>query len=144
MSIADNLWEQYRCTKFWVNDPSRRFYIVVGEHSPELDRLLTSHRAKEWAYITAHNPGSRRMSAKDNDLRNQRLLTRIERQGYSYLKGEGVGGDSDWPPEESYLIIGLSRSDAIRLGSEFGQNAIVAGLKSDTPELVACNNIRTG
>mgnify|MGYP002527783628 CR=1 FL=1 len=138
--MSDNLWEEYRRTKFWVDDQSHRFFIIVDELSPELDRLLTLHHAKEWAYRTAHNPRPQRMTAGDHNRRNQRLLKRMLGHGFPCFKGKGVGEEGEWPPEDSYLILGISRLDAISLEVEFGQNAIVVGRRGKAPEIVECKD----
>ena len=137
--ISDKLWEEYRATKFWIDDQGHKFCIIVDQRSPELDRMLEFHQVEDWAYITAHNPKSQRLKPVDNCQRNQRLLDWIEGEGYPVYKGKGVGSDPEWTPEESYLILGITRKDAISLGCDFGQNAIVFGHIRRTAELVSCH-----
>ena len=59
------------------------------------------------------------------------------------LEGRGIGSDPDWVPEDSYLIIGIPRADAISLGYDFGQNAIVVGRIGNPAELVPCHGEST-
>ena len=44
-----------------------------------------------------------------------------------------------WVPEDSYLILGIPRTDAISLGYDFGQNAIVVGRIGNPAELCGLN-----
>ena len=46
---------------------------------------------------------------------------------YKFFEGEGVGEDKTWEPEISYLVVGISHEDAIKIGKFFEQNAIVIG-----------------
>ena len=54
------------------------------------------------------------------------------------LTGEGVGEDPKWQPEESALILGISRGEAVKLGRRFGQLAIVAGRCGRSARLIPC------
>ena len=137
MTDAEKLWAEYRATKFWVEAQGHQFYITVDRQSPDIDRLLTVHRLDAWAYITAHNPKSQLLKPEDNALRNQRLLSRIEGSEHPVFDGRGIGSDPDWLPEDSYLILGIPRTDAIMLGAEFGQNAILVGRSGQAAELVS-------
>ncbi len=56
--------------------------------------------------------------------------------GYICFEGEGRGSDDKWKPELSLLILGISKENAIKLGKEFEQNAIVYGAKGELPELL--------
>ena len=138
MTDAEKLWAEYRATKFWVEVQGHQFYITVDRQSPDIDRLLALHRLDAWAYITAHNPKSQLLKPENNSLRNQRLLSRIGGSGHPVFKGWGIGSDPDWLPEDSYLILGIPRTDAILLGTEFGQNAILVGRSGQVAELVSC------
>ena len=103
-----------------------------------LDCLLEERQAEKWAYITAHNPGSRPLTARENAERHECLLRHVIDHGYAYLPGRGVGDAGDWPPEESLLILDISKEPAIALGASFGQNAIVFGSKGGAPQLLWC------
>lgn len=75
---------------------------------------------------------------------NVRNLTDTTRQiiaarGWTAFEGEGIGDNGTWPPEPSYLVLGICRPDAIALGHRFEQAAIVAGDAGGTAELILCN-----
>jgi hypothetical protein len=59
---------------------------------------------------------------------------------YIILEGIGVGKEPTWEPELSLLIIGITNEDAILIGNEFEQNAIVIGKIYSIPELLILNN----
>ena len=62
----------------------------------------------------------------------------VAAKGYEMLPGEGVGEDRAWTPEESVLILGIGRSEGVRLGQRFGQLAIVVGERDGPATLVSC------
>ena len=57
--------------------------------------------------------------------------------GVTFLAGLGEDPSGVWPGEPSVLVLGMSRSEAERIGREFGQLAIVWSAESAIPELVA-------
>jgi hypothetical protein len=134
---VDNLLEAYRKTRYEAQAPGGKVVLRHGERSLELDRLLDA-RAPGWAFITAWNPGSNpRLSIDENRRRQQELEAALSPR-YRTFKGKGVGDDGRWPPEESVLVLGISRDQALRFGRQFGQLAIVAGRRGEPAEVVAC------
>lgn len=113
--------------------------IKINEHHQELDKLLNKHESKTWAYITAYNPFSKKLSEDENIMRNKKLESLLIGNKIFYSgRGESINGD--WPPEESFLILEISRRDAIKFAKKFKQNAIVFGCIQDVPELITINH----
>ena len=75
----------------------------------------------------AWNPhGDPTTTPEANLAAGERLMMRM--QGFPHVTvhpGNGIGTDCAWPPEPSVFAVGLGEDDAIALGREFGQNAIV-------------------
>lgn len=128
----------YRATAFRVEAPGGSFDIRVGRRCPALDALLDRAGARCWAYVTAHNPDGRLRDAAANAADEQRLADRVREAGFTAIPGRGIGADGAWPPEASLLILDIARSDAIALGAEFRQEAIVAGVRGEPAALVFC------
>ena len=120
-------WRAYERTRFCVNDGARRICFLAGSRSAALDALLERHNARRWAFITAWNPGSLEAGAGENARRQAELTTEVQSLGLRTLPGEGIGADQRWTPEQSLLILDISRGRAERLGRRFGQLAIVFG-----------------
>lgn len=134
----NDLEAAYRETEYWVDDaPSEPFVIRIGEINLELDVLLTELGEFEWAYVTACNPKSMRLSDEENAERMRQLETEVDRRGLRCFHGRGQGSDDRWPAEPSLLAIGESAiADAVELARQFGQNAIVAGQLGEPAELM--------
>ena len=125
----------YRATSYVVDGPHGRLVVRIGERTPLLDELLTRHAAREWAFVTAYNPGSRRLSEDENRLRHVELVRQVDSAGYVHYPGHGIG-DGDWPAEVSLLLVGIKPQDAAALGRAFGQNAIVVGTVGEPAQLL--------
>jgi len=131
-SMIKELIEAYQSTSFNVFEPE--LTIRIGHKNQLLDDLLQQHQCEKWAYITAWNPFSENQSDEINQLRNKELKEDL--QDYILFDGEGVGQDPKWKPEQSFLVLGISREKAIALGNKFKQHAIVFGEINQVPELL--------
>ena len=109
---------------------------MVGSINRPLQALLQRHDTRQWAFLTAWNPGSIELSQIENDLRQRDLIAVVESAGYSWLPAEGVGQDPGWPPEQSLFVLGISRAEARRLGARFDQLAVVVGRRGAPSRLV--------
>lgn len=112
---------------------------MIGAVSRKLDRLLDRRGQTCWAFITAWNPGSVALEDKANAARQHTLLRYLERGGYTWLPGRGVGQDSAWTPEESLLVFGMDSDAAVKAGKRFGQLAVVAGKRGAPARLISCS-----
>jgi len=133
-----NLWAAYLETRFEVSLPSQRITIRVGEATPILDGFIDECGADCWCFVTAWNPGSRPLSAEENHARNRRLRAELERSQGGVFEGEGRGADPAWPPEESFLALGVDLGAAVDLGSRYGQRAVVWGRRGEPAQLIEC------
>ncbi len=141
-SIPGDLIEAYLGTTYQLGmghaGPSLRIGEPVGTGPGTVGGLLADADATCAAFITAWNPHSDVETADaENEASHARLLNRLAGfPGVTVHEGEGVGENPNWVPERSVLAIGLASSDAISLGREFRQNAIVWVSDAGIPELV--------
>ena len=131
-NIPNELIEAYRNTRFIVFSPA--ITITIGETSKVLEELLLKEGVTEWAFITSVNPYSKQLTDKENDKLFDDLKEDVK--NYPNFMGEGVGADSRWKPEISLLVLGISRTEAERIGRKYGQNAIVLGSEGNEAELL--------
>lgn len=105
-----------------------------------LDSLLKAHGVDEYAFITAYNPDGLLQDDATNRRAQERLRALLDTIGYQYLPGVGEpDGSAAWPPEPSFMVLGMSRDAAERLGREFGQAAVVCGRIGERAQLVSSN-----
>ena len=121
--LENELIVAYTNTNYKVFNP--KFVIKVGQTNPELNKLLEETGNVHWAYITAFNPYSKELSLKENLLRQEELLAIVKK--HDIYIGHGVDEKEIWEPENSVLIIGITATEAIKLGNKYEQNAIVLG-----------------
>lgn len=122
----------YRATTYRVGTLALR---MDEPNPPALDVLMEGRGYREYAYITAYNPGSRPLPESENRRRQRALIERLQDEGRLVLRGEAISDTADWPPEPSLLVLGMSAEEAKALGRELGQNAVVVGRLGDAPHL---------
>ncbi len=123
----------YKNTSYNVYEP--KISIRIGALNRDLDNLLHSYDCKTYAFITAYNPFSAEKTWEENQKLNDSLYLELKDQ-YRLIEGEGVGEDSSWESEKSFLILGIGYDDAKAVGIKYSQNAIVFGRIGEEPELI--------
>lgn len=136
--IDPTLIKAFRNTRFIVAGPEGQITLRIGEGNRHLDDFLADRGAKSCAFVTAWNPGAIKLPDTENDARQSALIAEVQAQGHTCLPGVGVGADGGWPAEVSILIIGVSRTEAIRLAKRFGQVALVYAERGRDVELLFC------
>lgn len=132
----DRLLAAYLAAHYKVSGTARPFVLRVGHRSAELAAVHLAHGVNCSAFITAWNPGSVARSEAINRASQTRLESELAAGGATLLPGIGEDPSGVWPGERSVLAIGISRSDAERVGRKFGQRAIVWSGESAIPELI--------
>ena len=123
-TVSEELREAYRSTHFNVVEPEP-FTLRIGEFSPDLLALYDAHDVSTAAFLTAWNPFSAETAQHDNETAQKRLRARLEEMQTVVFSGIGEDASGQWPGEPSVLALGISRGQAVQLGDEFQQNAIV-------------------
>jgi hypothetical protein len=131
--VDERLWEAYRNTIYAV--PELGLEIEISVPNAPLQNYLSANGFTRWAFITAWNPRSVLLTEAQNAARNQQMERWLMDKKYLYFDGYGQGKTSDWPPENSFFVLGINRETAIQLGRDFGQLAIVVGERDTVAEL---------
>jgi hypothetical protein len=134
------LFGAYKNTTYRVYLPLSEIDIRIGVMNPLLQELLFRNNSESWAFITACNPYSVMQNEDVNTLLNTQLELYLLEKRYVFFKGMGVGDDDSWEPEASFMVLDIRKEDAVKLGRQFKQNAIVVGVIGNAPELVDCLN----
>lgn len=134
--INEELLEKYQQTDYIIDDDPP-LLVHIGEQNDGLRILFASFNVESAAFITAWNPGSKKLTLDENYDRQIDLLEDISSQRLNYFVGRGESQAGDWS-EDNYLILGVTRDGAIELAQRYEQNAIVWIPVSGVPELVIC------
>ena len=76
-------------------------------------------------WLSAFNPGSRRLSILDNLRRHDALFRRLRSEGRAALAGYAADPAGEWPDEPSLLVSGIGLERLNRLALDFGQVAFL-------------------
>jgi hypothetical protein len=109
--------------------------IYIGKCCPPLDYLIAQGDYPTWALITAANPYSQPLSELENQQRHHQLIEHLQQLQLPWLQALGKDRGGIWTLEQSLLILGIERSQAIAIGRKFEQNAIVYGELNQPAEL---------
>jgi hypothetical protein len=112
--------------------------IRVGEMNDELEALLAERGFSEWCFITAWNPMSVVFPPGRNAARNGALRELLSE--YEVIDGEGRDPKGEWEAEKSFLVLGISKDEAIRLARFFNQRAILYSRKGEICELIVTSS----
>ena len=138
--MHSELFEAYKNTTYRVYSPIGKIDIRIGVINPLLQQLLLNNSSESWVFITAYNPYSVMQDAGVNTILNTQLEDYLSGKRYLFFKGIGVGDDNSWEPEASFMVLNIRKEDAVKLGKQFKQNAIVTGVIGNAPELIDCLN----
>ncbi|SOD41649.1 DUF3293 domain-containing protein [Nitrosovibrio sp. Nv4] len=137
--ISEDLIAAYRSTNYRAGTGEDGITLRVGEYSEPLSRLFAQSGHRCAAFITACNPFGALENREANmkacaDLRDR--LDRYVARPDQIIEGMGIGSSGAWPPEKSFLVLGLDLETSRTLGREFGQNAVVWVGADAIPQLI--------
>jgi hypothetical protein len=108
----------------------------IGQPCPELKALMADHNVLSAAFITAWNPFSQNLPAKENQARQDELKANLKKRGLICIDGIGKHPSNNWPGEVSVLVLGLDLEAAKSLARHYEQHAFVWAAGDGVPELV--------
>lgn len=130
----------YKNTRYEAKLENETAIIRIGMRCQSLDKLCEAHAVSSWAFITACNPLSQELTDADNQHRQHLLKSLLAAGGYLHYEGSGVGESGDWPPEPSFLILGMGKHKAMAYAQVFDQHAICYGEPGSEAQLLICSS----
>ena len=88
------------------------------------------------AFISPCNPFGNLSPHSENLARETILIEILNQKSKKFFRGVGEDPLGKWPEELSILIMNISKDDAITIGIQFRQNAIVWIGPNTQPKLV--------
>ncbi len=135
-TVSGEIVEAYRTAIYEVDGPFRPIQLRIDEPNTAADRLLAHAGVRTAAFITAYNPASVALCEAENRAAHENLARELERRAFPHFAARGLDPAKQWPAEPGFLVLGLTREDAVTLGRQFDQNGIVWLIAGRAPELV--------
>jgi len=135
-TIPEALIAAYRATAYTSRINDADDVMTIGEKAIWLANLYDTHGASTALFITAENPFSETRTLAENAEAQARLRQCLLKATDIVFDGWGTGADTDWPPEKSFLALGLSLEAARALGMQFHQNAVIWAGADAIPQLI--------
>jgi len=133
-ALTDELLESYK-KAYYVVFAELHIAMRIGVRSQHVQEVMQREGVSTAAFITAYNPRSRQFARYWNRELLMFLRHDVEINGYDHLGGEGCDPDGNWEPEESLLVLGISREEADRFARKYDQHAFVFIGADGVPEL---------
>lgn len=123
-ALTPALLAAYRAAHYVVPLGGRicRFQVDV-DPPPVLAAWLAEHGPAGW--LSAFNPGSRRLPLLENLARHDALWRRLRAEGYTALAGYAEDPAGEWPDETSLLVPAIELHPLHRVALDFGQLAFL-------------------
>lgn len=133
----------YEQAIYEVYNGQERIRVKIGEYCLPLNSLIlrgdynprSLPERRSWVIITAYNPYSQTVAELENQQRHHQLRSHLEELQLFWLDAVGRDQTGIWAPEPSFWISGIGRLEAIAIGRQFEQNAIVYGELHQPAEL---------
>jgi hypothetical protein len=134
--LPPELLQAFADTHYIVQHQDAPFAMHIGQYCPQLKALMADHNALGAAFVTAWNPFSQNLPAKDNKVRQDELKANLKMRGLICIDGIGKHPSNNWPGEVSVLVLGLDLEAAKSLARHYEQHAFVWAAGDGLPQLV--------
>ncbi len=121
-NLPEELITAYKNTRYFVQQHPNEWVIKINEFNSDFNTHLEANKVEEWAFITAYNPYSNKLSINENNELQQVLKQKLQHNNFKYWEGYGQG-EGEWPAEPSVLVLNISKEYAMQLAKNFKQNA---------------------
>ncbi len=135
-SINEDKISAYMATEYYVRFDEKEFILKIGLISPEIKEIYAIKKLDCALFITAFNPYGKQQDDEENLAVHQRLGAQLRSLTGHVYEGQGADPHGNWPPELSYLALGINRETAEMLGQQAHQDAVVWIGPDALPELL--------
>jgi hypothetical protein len=118
----------YLKTEYRVETGGGIIVLKINQPSDFLGRAHKLHITDRSAFITACNPASLRMNDAVNEAAMEAMNDEISERWPKYFS-EDADPTGAWPPEPSFLVMGIDYRDVIKLAHKYNQNAFLYAYK---------------
>ena len=126
----------YKSTCYCVGETASAFTLRIDVPSEDLQQLYQVTGQNCAVFITAFNPYGTEQRSKANLTAHAQLGDYLHAISPRVIEGAGTDPSGEWPPERSFLALGIDHSTACRLGKRVHQDAVVWAGADAVPRLV--------
>lgn len=133
-TVTPSLLAAYRAAHYVVPLGGRICRFQVDLDPPAvLATWLAEYGPAGW--LSAFNPGSRRLPLLENLVRHDALWRRLRTEGHTAFAGYAEDPAGEWPDEASFLVPSIDLHRLQRLARDFGQLAFLRLVPDRPPRL---------
>ncbi len=133
--LPPSLIKAYTTTNYTVL-ATKMFVLNVAQKSDGLEHLYRRLGVNSSTFITAFNPYSKVLTLEENIIKNEALKNELDEIASAVVHGYGQDPKGLWEKEDSFMAFGITKEQAIKLGSKYEQNAILWCDADFTPQLI--------
>jgi hypothetical protein len=122
-SVDNEIASAYFATLFVANLYKDPITLRHEKGCRALDAILKKSSFKTALFITAWNPMSVPAAGITNKTQHDILFKNLIRKYKNIYNGAGIGESTLWSPEHSYLVLGPSFDDSVKIAKKFNQAA---------------------
>ncbi|MFC6637369.1 DUF3293 domain-containing protein [Sulfitobacter sp. JBTF-M27] len=126
----------YEATHYQVGSGTDAFVMRVGKFSANLNALFERNEKDCAIFITAFNPLGETQGIEANEEAQSRLYEQLCAITEVVIEGVGADPTGAWPPEASYLALGVDQKMAEHLGRSFRQDVVLWAGADAVPRLL--------
>lgn len=134
--VLDEKINAYSNTNYVVFNEGDQFVLNVGQFSPIVKQIYNKTNRNCAVYITAYNPFGMQEDSQSNLIANNRLYEELKIYASEIYHGAGADPEGLWPPEPSFLAIGVNLQIATIIGKKYRQDAILWVDEAGIPQLI--------
>ncbi len=113
-------------TDYVVPLPSGDTAVVnVGAMHADIDAWVTDYGLSSWCFVTAWNPSATERDRRENARANVALFMDLQGDGHPAVGATARPRSGEWPVEPGFVVLGVSRDQALDYAKRYGQLAVV-------------------
>ena len=133
--LTPELITAYRNANYYVLE-QEQFKFQIGVYSQDFENLFEQYNVNNGSFISAYNPRSQPTIQIQNKNKHRQFKNRLLKEDLLFLEAVSTDPSSRWPPEYAFLVLNISKDQAIQFGTSLHQNAIVYIDFKAVPELI--------
>ena len=140
-----SLLQSYQQAFYYIQLPTQVISVKVGQKQTLNAKLLQLNADDIAVILSADNPGSRQLSAHQNQHRRTQLHDACQDHGFNYLPSISGDQQGQWPNEYGVCLLAKHTKLPLieQVAHQFGQLAFVLIAAQNIAQLYICTDNNT-